>query len=303
MVVRLRFLLVLLGLSANSYGDECTDLTRNFCLIDKSSKYQVFCEFDNGQTHEGYVNCDDKWDGKGIHTFPSGHRYEGEYRNGKRHGYGVFRYPNGGTYKGDWHLGNEHGRGEYRHSSGEWTISGIWRNGKKQGLATETHIGGQVKQGRYENDKREGVWIDNLADGRVIEVVYRSGTVISKETTKTTADVNREARKKAAKRQRQLLEQERRQQAAEWERAKRQAEKNARQLELDECKIEFKADSYFCRKIVGKSEFFVSCMLDKALDATRDLVDSAQNVCSAIERSPSTIEKLKYGSGVMKFLN
>lgn len=40
-------------------------------------------------------------------------RYEGGYRDGKRHGYGVYTFASGDRYEGEWRDGEEHGRGTY----------------------------------------------------------------------------------------------------------------------------------------------------------------------------------------------
>ncbi|CAF4191791.1 unnamed protein product, partial [Adineta steineri] len=37
-----------------------------------------------------------------VHTYENGSRYEGEWKNQKRHGKGTFYYANGNTYTGDW---------------------------------------------------------------------------------------------------------------------------------------------------------------------------------------------------------
>ena len=289
-------------LSTLSYGQQCTDLTQNFCLIDKSAKYRVFCESDSGHTYEGSLNCKGQRDGTGVYTWPSGQRYEGGFRNDKYHGQGIFTYASGEIYKGQWRLNDEHGRGETISADRKWTRKQTWKSGKRHGPAIHIHISNQVNRGSYKNGKKDGVWIIDMPDNRIIEVIYKNGVEISRKETKTIADVNREKRAAEAEQRRQIRERAERQRIAEQARVQREAEEKARQLEIDRCRVETGGDSHFCRRISGKSEFFVSCMLDKALGADRDLVVSAENVCTAIERSPSTIEKLKYGSGVMKFL-
>jgi len=39
-------------------------------------------------------------EGKGLFTWPDGRKYEGEYKNDKKHGFGVFYWPDGRIYRG-----------------------------------------------------------------------------------------------------------------------------------------------------------------------------------------------------------
>ena len=57
---------------------QCSDLTQNFCHIDKSSRNKQFCQHSSKQTYEGYLNCDGQFDGKGTYSWPSGQLYKGE---------------------------------------------------------------------------------------------------------------------------------------------------------------------------------------------------------------------------------
>lgn len=41
-------------------------------------------------------------DGYGVYSFPSGEKYEGQYKQDLRHGKGKYTYKNGATYDGDW---------------------------------------------------------------------------------------------------------------------------------------------------------------------------------------------------------
>jgi hypothetical protein len=40
-------------------------------------------------------------------------RYEGEWRDDKKHGRGIFTWSDGNTYEGDWVVDKRHGRGIY----------------------------------------------------------------------------------------------------------------------------------------------------------------------------------------------
>jgi hypothetical protein len=53
---------------------------------------------------------DDKKHGKGVHVF-AGRRYEGEFKDNIREGEGIFTSQNGDRYDGEWKDGRRHGRG------------------------------------------------------------------------------------------------------------------------------------------------------------------------------------------------
>ncbi len=44
---------------------------------------------------------------------PDGGRYEGEWRDGRRHGWGTFVHPDGYRFEGEWKEGNRHGKGTF----------------------------------------------------------------------------------------------------------------------------------------------------------------------------------------------
>ena len=54
-----------------------------------------------------WTNC------KGTYYFPSGNKYVGEYKDGKRNGKGTFTWTNGDKYVGDWKYDNFNGQGIY----------------------------------------------------------------------------------------------------------------------------------------------------------------------------------------------
>lgn len=43
--------------------------------------------------------------GIGVHIWPDGKIYKGEYYKGKKHGYGVYTWANGREYSGSWKNG------------------------------------------------------------------------------------------------------------------------------------------------------------------------------------------------------
>jgi hypothetical protein len=67
-------------------------------------------------------------EGKGVFLWPDGRKYEGEYKNDKKHGIGTFYWPDGRVYKGEWADGKQHGKGEYKSKKGS-VREGLWENG------------------------------------------------------------------------------------------------------------------------------------------------------------------------------
>ena len=88
-------------------------------------------------------------------------RYEGEYRDGKRHGQGVYTSANGDRYEGEYRDGKGHGRGVYTWASGN-RYDGEWRDGKRHGQGVQTWVYGDRYEGEYRDDRPDGfgvAWI------------------------------------------------------------------------------------------------------------------------------------------------
>ena len=51
---------------------------------------------------------DDRYHGKGTHTFGYGEKYVGEWKNGSEHGQGTWTETGGGKYVGEWKNGKKH---------------------------------------------------------------------------------------------------------------------------------------------------------------------------------------------------
>eukprot|EP00960_Hanusia_phi_P066417 766393-Hanusia_phi.AAC.18 len=60
-------------------------------------------------------------DGYAVKTFPSGNKYEGEWKDGKYHGKGKLIYADGRQYEGDWFQGVlvNHGKGSFLYANGD----------------------------------------------------------------------------------------------------------------------------------------------------------------------------------------
>lgn len=52
------------------------------------------------------------------HQFPCSNRYQGYWKEGKRHGQGIFQYSSGARYEGEWKDNMKHGQGIYISENG-----------------------------------------------------------------------------------------------------------------------------------------------------------------------------------------
>jgi hypothetical protein len=149
------------------------------------------------------------WDGKaqkdgphGTVYWTTGERYQGEWRENKKHGKGTVIYKNGDKYEGDWAYDLRHGlgtlwifkNGKYAvRYNGEWrddqptghgtffedngdTYEGDWSNGQRHGKGRAVYggrpvdgFGGDVYEGSFENDVKHGVGTMMYANGDIFE--------------------------------------------------------------------------------------------------------------------------------------
>jgi len=100
----------------------------------------------------------------GTASSASGHKYLGEFKDGKFHGQGTYTWPDGATYVGE------------------------WRDGDRNGWGTSTSAKGERFVGEYRDGKRDGQGVEYRSDGSV----FRSGQWIAGKLTQSYAlDPNR----------------------------------------------------------------------------------------------------------------
>ena len=68
--------------------------------------------------------------GEGTFTWPTGEKYEGNFKDHKKSGYGIFTWQDGCQFKGNWERGLQNGLGVYFNAKGEFR-QGEWKNGKR----------------------------------------------------------------------------------------------------------------------------------------------------------------------------
>lgn len=68
-------------------------------------------------------------EGVGVYTWSDGRKYEGEYKDDKKHGYGIYIWADKREYQGWWFKGKQHGLGRY-YASNDLKY-GLWEDGKR----------------------------------------------------------------------------------------------------------------------------------------------------------------------------
>jgi hypothetical protein len=81
-----------------------------------------------GNDARRWTNC------QGIHNFPNGDRYEGEFRDGKFNGWGTYFHLANNQFRGDKYTGqflngSRQGSGRYSPASGGEALEGTWKAG------------------------------------------------------------------------------------------------------------------------------------------------------------------------------
>lgn len=86
------------------------------------------------------------------YTYPDGSRYEGEFKDGKRHGRGAWIRPDGTKYIGEWVNDKPCGRGILLLPDGR-KYEGGWKEGKRHGQGVEMLPDGQKRFGEWKDGK------------------------------------------------------------------------------------------------------------------------------------------------------
>nr|XP_020472726.1 ankyrin repeat and MYND domain-containing protein 1-like isoform X2 [Monopterus albus] len=102
--------------------------------------------------------------GFGVHEWPDGSRYEGEFVNGFKHGSGRYTWRNGEYYEGSFFRDYRHGDGLYYWPTGHKFIGKFYLN-RKEGYGQQLFPDGATFQGLYSADQRFGPGVVSYPDG------------------------------------------------------------------------------------------------------------------------------------------
>lgn len=112
----------------------------------------VSYEYKNGAVYYGEFIDGQPADGRGIMVYPSGNRYDGEYRAGKRAGCGTFTFSNGRGYTGQFEADKFSGQGTWILENGERYI-GEFKDNQCNGQGTFIFSNGSSKSGIWHQGK------------------------------------------------------------------------------------------------------------------------------------------------------
>jgi hypothetical protein len=77
----------------------------------------------------------------GFYSWQDGRKYEGFYKDDKKHGYGIYTWSDQKKYAGWWCNGKQHGLGVFISKEGKKKL-GVWEDGKKLRWLTQEEANG-----------------------------------------------------------------------------------------------------------------------------------------------------------------
>jgi len=106
---------------------------------------------------------------KVIFLYFNGDKYEGEFKDGKRHGQGTYTFKDGRIYVGEFKDGASHGQGTIKYKDGSMYV-GEFKDGKRHGQGTIKYKEGRICDGEWKDDKFNGKI--TFLNGDVLHDVY-----------------------------------------------------------------------------------------------------------------------------------
>ena len=79
-------------------------------------------------------------EGMGVYIWNDGRKYEGQYKDDKKHGFGVYTWADGRSYEGYWGKGKQHGIGTYVVPKDEKVKYGLWEDGRRTEWFSEADV-------------------------------------------------------------------------------------------------------------------------------------------------------------------
>ena len=116
----------------------------------------------------------------GYHTETySDGKYEGDFKDGKRHGQGTYTWNNGDKYTGEWKDGKLNGYGTFTWKETRvgymYKYEGYFVNDQRHGKGTAYFVGGDTYSGNWKNGDRTGYGTYTWKDGGKYEGYFVNG--------------------------------------------------------------------------------------------------------------------------------
>ena len=152
---------------------------KGYILNDKREKSGIMI-FNNGAKYEGQWK-NDKKHGKGVFTSSHyfdcknnvGMKYEGEFKEDKFEGFGITLYTNGDKYEGEWKNNKQYGKGIVTYFNGE-KYEGDWSEGMFDGIGTFFLKNGERFEGRFKDNKYNGYGKYFYINGDWLEGIFKN---------------------------------------------------------------------------------------------------------------------------------
>ena len=86
-------------------------------------------------------------------TYPDGDKYDGEWKDDKKHGQGTYTFADGAKYVGEWKDDKYHGKGTFSFADGRKDV-GEWENDELNGYAIQYNADGTIRrEGFFKDDE------------------------------------------------------------------------------------------------------------------------------------------------------
>ena len=85
-------------------------------------------------------------------TYSDGAKYEGDWKDGKRHGQGTLTWTNGNMYEGEWKDNKKHGKGTTSDEDGFVTLIVTFKKNKPWDAKETCPVGGHLAD--FKNGER-----------------------------------------------------------------------------------------------------------------------------------------------------
>jgi len=138
--------------------------------------WKRFGDKDTHRVYKGEWKNGEKWrpNGLGVMTYPDGHKYVGEWKDGEPNGQGTFTSPNGMKYIGEFKDGESNGQGTFTYPDGQKYV-GRWKDDKRNGQGTFTYPNGEKYVGEWKDGKRTGQGKYIFSNGGKVVGEFRGG--------------------------------------------------------------------------------------------------------------------------------